>query len=210
MLMHLKKYIGITAPFLSGILLGWSSRKLSVDNFIVFKNVINNFWEHAQSNLDFRGVWANFFGGLILIIFLFFWGEFFRPKRNLTGEWEVKNTVVNTAYKPYEGLSVIWKLHMLQSENIISGSGEKIKDIHLDNSEYEYEPAKRDSVELQGYVEKNYFRKSRVFINVIQVGRLRKSRATYILRRVNDTTLVGEFVSTAADISGITIFSRDV
>lgn len=181
-----------------------------VNNLILFVyHGMDCLWQLTKKNLDLKGALANFFGGLVLIIFLFFYREIFRPRRNLTGEWEVENTVVETTYNPYRGIKVVWKLHILQSENTISGSGEKIKDIYLDGKEYEYEPAKRDSVELQGYIEKNYFRKSRIFINVIQVGRLRKSRATYILKRIDDITMTGIFVSTAADINGTTKFSRN-
>ncbi|MDO8593640.1 MAG: hypothetical protein Q7R59_01950 [bacterium] len=173
-----------------------------------------NLWLVLQQNLDSKGILANFLGGLGVVILLFILNELFRPKKNLTGEWDVTNTVLDTAYNPYKGLKVVWKMHILQNGNTITGSGEKIKDIRLDNGVekvYEFEPAKRDTVELQGYIEKNYLiRKSRVFINVIQVGQSRKSRATYILKLRNDSTLVGTFVATAANSKGTSIFSKNV
>lgn len=151
----------------------------------------------------------NFLGSICVVLFLFILKEVLRPKKNLTGEWEVKNMGLDTGYKPYMELTVVWQMHILQNENTITGSGEKIKDIKLSGEIVEYDPDKRDTVELQGYVEKNYLRKSRIFINVIQVGRLRRSRATYVLELINDSTLVGTYVTTAGNTKGSSTFSKN-
>ncbi len=176
-----------------------------------YMNFPTQTWHFLKTNLDSQGILSNFLGGLGVVVLLFFSKEVFRPKRNLTGEWEIENRVVRSSYKPYKGLRVIWKFHMLQNGDRLSGSGEKIKEIRVDNTELEYNPPERDSVELEGYLEKNYLRRSRIFINVIQVGKLRRSRATYILRWKSwkgDNGLVGTFITTAGDSSGSTIFSR--
>jgi hypothetical protein len=165
-------------------------------------------WRIAQDNMDYRGIWANFFGGLGLAALLFFIRETFRPKQNLSGEWIVENTVTNTAYNPYVGMRVIWKVHILQNQYSITGSGEKIKEIGPDGTDFEYEPAKRDAVELTGYVERNYFKRNVIFINSIQVGRLRRSRATYALNWAKDA-LTGTFATTAGDAKGPSVFKRN-
>lgn len=172
-------------------------------------NFIRDILLVIQENLDFWGIFGNFIGGVCIIVFLFIWNEFLSPKRNLTGEWEVTNTVLDTDYKPFGKLKVIWRMHVLQNGSVIIGSGEKIKDIKPDNEVKEYEPTKRDTVEIHGSIERNYLRKSRVFINVSQVGQQRISRATYILKLVNDSTLVGKFITTAGNSKGTSVFSKN-
>mgnify|MGYP001612079388 CR=1 FL=1 len=162
-----------------------------------------------EKYFDGESVLANVIGGLILVVILFLWKETFNRRHNLTGEWEVINTVLETSYNPYLGLKVVWKMHILQNGNNISGSGEKIKDIEKIGIEKELEHSKRDSVEIEGYIENNYLRKNRLFISVKQDGQLRKTRATYTLYFVDDNNLSGGFISTAADTKGKSIFSRN-
>lgn len=182
-----------------------------ISNLIV--TFLGKIWYVIFNNLDSKNIIANFIGGLSVVAFLFIWNEFLGSKGNLTGEWEVENTVSSTEYKPFDNLKVIWRMHILQSENIISGSGEKIKDVTKTDDEnssvHEYTPTTRDTVELQGYIKKNYLRKSQVFINVIQVGQLRKSRATYMLELINKSTMVGTFVTTAGNSKGVSTFSKN-
>lgn len=172
-------------------------------------NFLNKVWILIRDNTQLENVWANFLGGLSLVVFLFLWNEILRPKRNLTGEWDVTNTITSTEYGKYNNLKVVWRIHFLQNGNLITGSGEKIKDISADGTEFIYEPAKRDNVEIQGYVERNFLRKSRVFINVIQVGRARRSRATYLLKRKSSKNLSGTFITTAGKSRGNSSFIKN-
>lgn len=172
-------------------------------------DLLQAFWPIVCPQIDSREIWANFLGGLALVLSIFLYNELFRSNKNLSGEWEVENTVKGSDYNPYTGLRVIWRMHILQNGSAISGSGEKIKDINLDDSENEYEPSKRDSVGLQGYIEKGYFLKTRVFINVIQDGQQRKSRATYILNYKSSSKLVGTFITTAGNSSGVSVFLKN-
>ncbi|KKT86586.1 MAG: hypothetical protein UW86_C0028G0008 [Microgenomates group bacterium GW2011_GWA1_Microgenomates_45_10] len=176
-------------------------------NYIL--HILYRLWSSILLQIDSKGIWANFLGGLAVVLFLFFYKELFRSNKNLSGEWGVINTVENSDYNPYVSLKVIWKMHILQNGDSVSGSGEKIKDIQLDGLENEFEPTKRESVEITGYIEKNYFHKSRVFINVIQFGQLRKSRATYILKYESDSRLVGTFVTTAGNSRGTSVFIKN-
>lgn len=156
-----------------------------------------------------KDIATNFLGGLFLVVFLFLLREILRSGANLSGEWEVENTVMDSSYNPYPGIRVVWRLHILQNGDSLSGSGEKIKEIRLDQTEFEYEPKDRDSVGLTGYIEKSYILKDRVFITSIQDGKLRKTRATYTLKRDNDNALIGTFITTAADSRGSSIFLRN-
>ena len=169
-------------------------------------------WSLILSQIDSRGIWANFLGGLFLVLVVFIWNDLLRRNKNLSGEWEVANSLESSDLNSFLNLKVLWRMHILQNGTTISGSGEKIKEISSDGQELEYDPEKRDSVELQGYIEKSYlpFRKNHVFINVIQVGRLRRSRATYTLKYKTDSELIGRFITTAGNSRGKSVFLKNV
>lgn len=140
--------------------------------------------------------------GLIFTLILFLFKEYLLPKKNITGEWETLLKVVETSYNPYRNLGIQFKIHLLQNGNEILGSGEKIKDLNPDGTETVFERSKRVKIEITGYYEKKYLRRSKVFFNVIELGRERESRSTYIIVVKNSKFLKGNFTSTAADSSG--------
>lgn len=149
-------------------------------------------------------------GGLLLTFIYFLFNEKFFPKINLTGEWVVKLKFIKTDYRPFEGLSVVYKIHLLQKGNDVIGTGEKVKEIRRDNSEYEFEPEKRVVISLEGYFERRFLSKSKINFNVTEYGRKRESRATYFLIIKNKNTMLGEFISTAASAMGKIEFQKEI
>lgn len=140
--------------------------------------------------------------GLILTLILFIFKEYLMPRKNITGEWETEMKIVESSYNPYKSLVIHYKIHLLQNGNEILGSGEKIKDVYSDGTETVFERSKRVKINITGYYEQKYIRPNKVFLNVIEFGRERESRSTYILVIKNSNTLKGNFKSTAADSSG--------
>jgi hypothetical protein len=141
-------------------------------------------------------------GGLLLTFIYFVFNEILFPKKNLTGEWLATLKYIKTTYNPYKGLKVIYKLHLLQKGNDIIGTGEKIKEIRSDGSEYEFEFDKRVTISMEGYYERRFLSKSKINFNVTEDGRIRESRATYFLKIENKNLLIGKFLSTAANTKG--------
>jgi len=147
-------------------------------------------------------------GGLLLTLFLFVLNEFVFPKKNLTGEWETKITIINTGYNPFKNLVIEYKMHLIQKGYELSGSGEKTKDIKPNGSETVFLRENRVNVEIDGYFERKYLGKSRIYLNIIENGRKRKTRTTYILTLKNKKNLNGTFISTAADSNGIVFMNK--
>lgn len=142
-------------------------------------------------------------GGLLLTFCLFLLNERLFTKYNLTGEWVTKTTIQGTTYGLYKDLRIEYKIHLLQKGYELIGSGEKIRDIHKDGSITEFEFAKRVIVHVDGYYERKYFRKSKIYLIIHEEGKGRETRATYLLTIINSKKLTGTFKSTAANTEGI-------
>ncbi|HRG17763.1 MAG TPA: hypothetical protein PLP39_01620 [Flavobacterium lutivivi] len=142
-------------------------------------------------------------GGLLLTLILFLLNEYAFPKINLTGEWKTIISIKKTTYNPFKDLKVEYAIHLIQKGYELSGSGEKIKDIKPDGSETVFIREKRVLVDIEGYFERKYFGKSKVYLNISEEGRKRETRATYILEFNHNNNLSGVFKSTAGDASGI-------
>lgn len=147
-------------------------------------------------------------GGLLLATILFFVNEHIFPIHNLTGEWDVKTLTEKTLRNPYQNMKLYYKFHLLQKGQEIIGSGEKIKEELSDGKTQEYEREKRVLSEINGHYERNFFGKSKVYLNIVENGKLRESRTTYILTVKNKKKLSGIFISTIADSSGQTKLTK--
>ena len=141
-------------------------------------------------------------GGLIFTLILFLLNEYAFPKINLTGEWITTIKIEKTSYKPFDNLTVQYKVHLLQKGYELSVSGEKIKDIKPDGTETVFIREKRVVIDIDGYFERKYFSKSKIYLNINEEGRKRETRATYFLTFRDLNHLQGNFISTAADASG--------
>lgn len=158
------------------------------------------------------GFWQNIIetliSGLLLTLILFLLNEYIFSKKNLTGEWKTTLKIKKTSFKPFENLTVEYKIHLIQKGNELSGSGEKIKDIKPDGKETVFLREDRTIIDVDGYFERKYFRRSKVFLNISEEGRNRETRATYFLTLKHSNNLEGTFISTAADASGVIKFNR--
>lgn len=141
-------------------------------------------------------------GGLMLAAILFLISEHIFTLHNLTGEWLVKTVTKTTAYNPYQDLEVNFKFHLLQKGQEIIGSGEKVSETSPTREAHKYPPDKRILSNINGYYQRNIFGTDKVFLNIIEEGRIRQSRSTYILIVKNKNLLLGTFTSTAADCIG--------
>lgn len=150
--------------------------------------------------------WINVFtgisSGLLLAFLLFLLKEYIFGRKNLTGRWNAKLLIEKTSYNLYKDLEIYYEFHLLQKGYELSGSGEKIKEIDGSGNTTKYERDKRVTIDIEGYYEHKYLRKSKIFLNIIENGRSRESRKTYSLELVNKQKLSGEFVWTAADSEG--------
>jgi hypothetical protein len=141
-------------------------------------------------------------GGIIFTIILFLTKEHILPKKNITGEWKSITLVQNSNHQNFKNLSIEFKIHLLQRGEEIIGSGEKIKDSYSDGTFKEYDAKERPTLEIIGYYEKQYLKKSRVYLNIVEKGSIRESRTTYKLIVKSAKKLEGTFQSTVSNSIG--------
>ena len=155
---------------------------------------------------DYNELWVNILGtiigGLLLTFILFVLNEYVFKKANLSGEWTAIIKINKTSYQPYKDLEIEYKIHLIQKRYELSGSGEKIKDICSNGAETIFERKKRVVIDIDGYFERKYLAKSKIYLNISEKGRQRESRATYFLTFNGKKKLQGTFISTAADSCG--------
>lgn len=156
----------------------------------------------------FINVLGTIIGGLLFTVLLFLLNEYVLVKRNLTGEWKVITIIEKSSISKYENLKIEFKVHLIQKGNEISGSGEKIKDILVDGTQVLFSPEKRVNIEIDGFFERKYLGKSKVYLNIVEEGRIRKSRTTYSLLLKNKNKIEGVFISTASDSSGRVLMQK--
>jgi len=147
-------------------------------------------------------------GGLLFTLLLFLLNEYVFPKNNLTGEWKTSTKVEKTSYNPFKDLTVEYKIHLIQKGYELSGSGEKVKDIKADGTQTVFLRENRVNIVIDGFFERKYFGKSKVYLNIEEEGRKRDTRATYTLTLKDHDTLEGTFISTAADARGTIIMKK--
>lgn len=147
-------------------------------------------------------------GGLLFTFLLFLLNEYVFIKKNLTGEWKVIVKIEKSTELKYENLKIEFKFHLIQKGNEISGSGEKIKDVLVDGSQVLFTPDKRVNVEIDGFFERKFFGKSKIYLNIKEEGRIRKSRTTYSLKLTEKNKIEGVFISSSADSSGIVLMQK--
>lgn len=148
-------------------------------------------------------------GGLILTLILFLLNEYAFPKMNITGEWKTITIIEKTSYNPFKNLIVEYKIHLIQKGYELSGSGEKIKDIKPDGTQTVFIREKRVLIDIDGYFERQFFGRSKIYLNINEEGRKRETRATYILTVYSNKILEGTFISTAGDAQGKVKMSKE-
>lgn len=171
----------------------------------------NKKWFEFDTNSIIQDSISNLIGGIMFALFLFGFKEYIFKQKNVTGEWNTINKTIKTTYNPYIGLSVEYKIHLLQLGTQISGRGEKLKDLNADGSlYYEYPVKSRVELEIEGHYEKNFLRKSKLYLLIKEKGTARTSSASIELTIpiFKGTELKGKFISTAANSIGTSVWSK--
>jgi hypothetical protein len=145
--------------------------------------------------------------GLAVPILIFIWNRVFKLL-NLNGGWIAKIKVRESSYKPYVGLTAEFEIHIIQKDNTVNGTGEKIKNSNHGAPDTIYERAKRPVIEFEGRYERNLPKRGSLYLNVIEHGRLRTTRGTYHLTKKSRNLFFGYFESTAADAKGEVSLTR--
>lgn len=158
-----------------------------------------------RNSLRFHYLWtdilATLIGGVILA-FLFFWfREKVFPLPRITGRWYFEMHTVSTSYKPYENMVLRYVAILWREGSRVEGTVEKLYE-NSSTGEREYIGPHRTRGKVDGYVEKKYFGKDRLYLHVIEDGHGRESTHFYEVVADSDTVMDGTFSSMVANQSG--------
>ena len=113
--------------------------------------------------------------------------------QDLTGEWQVINTVHKTAYKSFDHMKVGFRLKINQQGKAFTGKGEKFSE-----NGQTLPAASRTPIQVTGSIDGD-----NVVATFIEDGRTRRTNGRFVWKlRNSGDELAGTFVSTAANSSG--------
>jgi len=113
--------------------------------------------------------------------------------QDLTGEWQVINTVRTTAYKSFDNMKVGFRLKINQRGKEFTGKGEKFSE-----NGQTLPAANRTPIHVTGSIDGD-----KVVATFVEDGRMRKTNGRFVWKlRNGGDALAGTFVSTAANSSG--------
>ena len=113
--------------------------------------------------------------------------------QDLTGEWQVINTVQKTAYKSFDNMNVGFRLKINQQGKEFTGKGEKFSE-----NGQTLPAANRTLIHVSGSIDGD-----KVAATFVEDGKMRKTNGRFIWKLQNSgDQLAGTFVSTAANSSG--------
>jgi hypothetical protein len=144
---------------------------------------------------------ATVLGGTVLTFLFFIAKEKLFPLPDLAGRWYFETSVLETAYKPFEGMVLRYVAMVWQDGPIVQGTVEKIHE-KSSTGEREYEGKNRTRGVLSGHIQKLYFSKDRIRIHLVEDGFGRESTIIFDLSSDNDSAMAGSFQSMVADQRG--------
>lgn len=153
-----------------------------------------------------RNVITTLIGGSLLA-FLFFLAKeklFALPK--VAGRWYFETRTVETAYKPFAGMVLRYVAMIWQEGPVIHGTMEKVYE-NSSTGEREYVGANRTRGTIEGFIQKYYLSKDRIYIHIVEEG-ARKSTDFFDLVSDSGSKMSGSFQSMAADQTGTVKWQR--
>lgn len=155
----------------------------------------------------FSDIIATLLGGIGLTFLFFATREKLFPMPDVSGRWYLEMITENSAYGPYKGMVLRYVIMIWREGNIIKGSAEKIYE-NSSTGEREYIGENRTRATIEGFLEKNYLGKDRVYIHSVENGHGRVYTNYYDLLITSNANMIGEFNSMAANQDGTVTCQR--
>ncbi len=147
-------------------------------------------------------------GGAILALLFFLSREKFFPLPEITGQWYYQITTTESKHKPFEGMILRYIVILWREGSKIRGTIEKIYE-DSSTGEREYVGKNRTRGKIEGYMEKNYLGKDRIFMHIVEYGHGRESTSYFELTVVKSVQLIGEFSSMVGGQKGHVKWQRN-
>lgn len=162
----------------------------------------------------FQNYWPNLAGtvtgGILLSGIFFLLKEWLFGIPQLVGIWECQSTCEKTAYKPYQGMKLWYRVTLVQSGTDITGYGEKDREDSSTGAR-RYEGTNRIPVDITGRIEKNIFRPDRISLIWVENSKSRRSSTVFNLSisgSKNSGGMWGKYSSTISESQGHSSWKR--
>jgi len=113
-------------------------------------------------------------------------------RTDVSGRWDLRQDVQSTSYEPFAGMTVGYRINLLQDGNRVHGRGFKTSENGV-----LVLPSQRTPIEVEGRIEGD-----QLVLNFTEIGRERTSRGTIRYRMGGSGAMQGQFSSDAANSSG--------
>jgi Domain of unknown function (DUF4388) len=120
-------------------------------------------------------------------------------EQDLSGKWNVVNTVQKTSYQSFQDLKIGFDLSISQNGNSFTGRGQKVSE-----NGRSLPADSRTPIEVKGSINGN-----RVEATFFEAGTMRKTNGRFVWQIDQSGGLNGTFVSTAANTSGRSAAKRE-
>lgn len=150
-----------------------------------------------------KGIIGSLISAGVLAFSGYFFNEVVFPDTYITGTWTVYVKTLNTGYRPFKNLTSIYVFDVIQMpDNVITGRGEKVRDINPDGSITKYETVQRDRANFKGMVEQHKFGKANVDLAITNIGQRFTTTSDFTLTVITKDSIIGTFTTTVAHGSG--------
>lgn len=159
----------------------------------------------------FTDVVGTLIGGVLLSLAFFWWSDNMHQVPDLNGRWRFELTITDTSLAKYEGLRMYYEGLIHQEGLLVRGSGEIVfEDFECapDKPSRSYVGAERRLIQIEGYIENNFWKRDSLVLHYWEDGGKRRSSTVHRLERFDDNHMAGTFSSTAAEASGCAIWDR--
>jgi hypothetical protein len=151
---------------------------------------------------------ASIIAGAILALLFFWMREKYFALPDIAGRWYFEMHTINTLYLPYKGMVLRYVAILYCEGNRVQGTVEKIYE-DSSTGKREYIGNNRTRGIVEGYLEKKYFSKDRIFLHVVEEGHGRESTNYHDVTIKTNENMDGKFISMVAGQDGNVIWQRE-
>jgi hypothetical protein len=149
------------------------------------------------------GIGCSVASTIVVALLFFVWHSYCNRPYDVSGKWEFRTNTQESTHDEYIGMSVYFDVVLYQNDLGVNGTGEKIAEKVAEGKRYDYERANRVRIEISGNVKNNLINNDQVIIHWVEHGRKRDTSSYFDINVIDEDTMQGSFLSTAADSSGM-------
>ena len=150
-----------------------------------------------------KNIFASIISAILIVIIFTSWSDSEFKEYNLTGQWKLKSITKNANLKAFKNMELYYYVHIIQSNNEIIMTAEKVKEKSINGGIIEYKGKHRTYLQCKGIKTYNYFSKNKLVLNCDEIGKERKSTMILDLDIELRNTIRGTFLSSISNSNGI-------